>query len=332
MKIGTKKIDPKNPTYVIAEAGINHNGDIKIAKKMIIEAAKCGADAIKFQSFTAEELFSKKLNSEIFDFAKKLSLTLSKHKELKKFSEKYGIDFISTATGIESINILKKLKVKCIKIASMDLSNHHLLSDVAKCKIPLILSTGMSTISEIKSAVEVLDKEKATYCLLHCISSYPTSINDANLNTIPYFYNIFSVPIGYSDHTLGIDACITSIALGSCIIEKHFTLDKNMSGPDQKLSADPTELKTLVNKIRIVENLLGKPRKNIIRSEMKFRKLMHRSIGVSKDIKSGSILKSSMLKLYRPGTGIPPNDIDKIIGRKVSKNIDNGSLLDWNMF
>ena len=158
MQIGTTKIGPNNQTYVIAEAGINHNGDTEIAKKMIIEAAKCGANAIKFQSFSAEELFSKKLNPKLFDFAKNLSLNLNQHKELKKFSEKNKIDFISTATGIESLNLLKNLRVKCIKIASMDLNNHDLLRHAAKSKIPLIVSTGMSKISEIVTATEILNQ------------------------------------------------------------------------------------------------------------------------------------------------------------------------------
>ena len=332
MKIGTKRIGFGNQTYVIAEAGINHNGDIEIAKKMIVEAAKCGANAIKFQSFSAEELFSKQLNPELFEFAKNLSLNLNQHKELKRFSEKNNIDFISTATGIKSLNLLKNLRVKCIKIASMDLNNHELLRHAAKSKIPLIVSTGMSNMSEIVASTEILNQENVDYCLLHCISSYPTSIKNANLKTIPHFYNLFSIPIGYSDHTLDIDACLTSVALGACVIEKHFTLDKNMPGPDQKLSADSSELKTLIKKIRIIEKMLGTPRKNVLFSEQKFRNLMHRSIGVTKDLKSGTVITKSMVALYRPGTGISPNYMDVIVGRKISKSVKNGSLLDWNMF
>ncbi len=332
MKIGNKKIGIGNPTYIIAEAGINHNGDINLAKKMIDEAANCGADAIKFQSFTADELFSKKLNPDIFKFATDLSINKNQHQELKKYAQKRKIEFISTATGIKSLNLLKKLGVNTIKIASMDVNNNEILKAAAKTGIPLIVSTGMSTISEIVSAVETLTNENTTFCLLHCVSSYPTSIQDANLATISYFNKIFDIPIGYSDHTVGIDACATSIPLGSCIIEKHFTLDKKMDGPDHKLSADPKELSELVKKVRTVEKLLGKPRKQFLKSEQKFRVAMRRSIGFNQDLQKGTKINQSMLTYYRPGDGIEPNMIKSIIGRKLRQNVTKGTFVNWNMF
>ena len=332
MKIGHKKIGIGNPTYIIAEAGINHNGDLNLAKKMIDEAANCGVDAIKFQSFSADELFSKKLNPDFFKFAKDLSINSNQHQQLKKYSQKRKIEFISTATGLKSLNLLKKLGVDTIKIASMDTNNHEILKAAARTKVPLIVSTGMSTISEITSAVKTLTKENAIFCLLHCVSSYPTSVCDANLATISYFNKIFDVPIGYSDHTMGIDACITSIPLGSCIIEKHFTLNKKMDGPDHKLSANPKELTKLVKKIRITEKLLGKPRKQILKSEQKFRIAMKRSVGFNQDLRKGTKIKQSMLTFYRPGDGIQPNTINNIIGRKLKQNVTKGTFVNWNMF
>ena len=230
------------------------------------------------------------------------------------------------------LNLLKKLGVNTIKIASMDTNNHEILKAAARTRVPLIVSTGMSTISEITSAVKTLTKENATFCLLHCVSSYPTSVCDANLATISYFNKIFDVPVGYSDHTMGIDACITSIPLGSCIIEKHFTLNKKMDGPDHKLSADPKELVKLVKKIRITEKLLGKPRKQILKSEQKFRITMKRSVGFNQDLRKGTKIKQSMLTFYRPGDGIPPNTINNIIGRKLKQNVTKGTFVNWNMF
>lgn len=331
MKIGNKKIGINNPTYIIAEAGINHNGDLKLAKKIIDEAANCGADAIKFQSFTADELFSKKLNPDIFKLATDWSIDKNQHFELKKYAQKQKIEFVSTATGIKSLNLLKKLGVNTIKIASMDVNNNEILKAAAKTKIPLILSTGMSTITEIVSAVETLTNQNATFCLLHCVSSYPTSIQDANLATIPYFNKIFDVPIGYSDHTIGIDACTTSISLGSCIIEKHFTLDKKMDGPDHKLSADPKELRELIKKVRTVEKVLGKPRKQFLKSEQKFRIAMRRSIGFNQNLQKGTKITQSMLTYYRPGDGIEPNMIKNVIGRKLKQNVTKGTFVNWNM-
>ena len=332
MKIGHKKIGIGNPTYIIAEAGINHNGDLNLAKKLIDEAANCGADAIKFQSFTADELFSKKLNPDIFKLADDWAIDKNQHHQLKKHSQKRKIEFISTATGLKSLNLLKKLGVNTIKIASMDINNHEILKAAAKTRIPLIVSTGMSTISEIVSAVEILTNENAVFCLLHCVSSYPASISDANLATISYFNKIFDVPIGYSDHTIGIDACTTSIPLGSCIIEKHFTLNKKMEGPDHKLSADPKELRELVKKVRISEKLLGNPRNQILKSEQKFRVAMRRSIGFNQDLRKGTKIRQSMLTYYRPGNEMSPNMIKSIIGRKLKQNVTKGTFVNWNMF
>ena len=332
LNIGKKIINDHSPTYIIAEAGINHNGDMHIANEMIEIAAKCGVDAIKFQSFEPQELFSEYLSKDIFDFAKTLHISKKQHVKLKRKAEKLGLDFISTPSGKNSLKILKNLKVKAIKIASPDFDDVELLSMAAKTKIPLIVSTGMSTFSEIVTAVETLKNENATFCLLHCNSSYPSSIKDANLNTILYFKKVFDVPIGYSDHTLGLDACLTAVSMGAKIIEKHFTLDKNMDGPDQKLSSDPKEIKELISKIRTIEKLQGHARSNVTDSEKKFRKLMRKSLAINKDVKAGTKITKNMLMSIRPGTGIPPTQINHIIGITLKKDIKKDTLLSNKFF
>jgi len=332
MKIGKKIINDHSPTYIIAEAGINHNGDFNIANKMIEVAAKCGVDAIKFQSFRTQELFPENSSKEIFDYVKSLEITKQQHEKLKIKAEKLGLDFLSTPSGAESLKILKKLKVKALKIASSDISDTELLSLSAETKIPLIVSTGMSSFSEIVTAVETLKNKNAIFCILHCNSSYPSPIEDANLSTIPYFKKVFDVPIGYSDHTLGLDACLTAVSMGAKIIEKHFTLDKNMNGPDQKLSSDPNEIKHLVSKIRIIEKLQGHPRSNVTNSEKKFRKLMRKSLAVNKDVKTGTKITKNMLISIRPGTGISPNQINQIIGLTLKRDIKKHTLLSNDFF
>ena len=331
MKIGENQIGDGKPVYIIAEAGINHNGNLELAKEMIEAAAKCKANAVKFQSFTPEEVFSKSKNPELFDLLKKWSLTKKQQEKLKIHSKKNNIEFISTPTGTNSLKILKELNVKAIKIASPDLTDHDFLRSAARIHTPIILSTGMSTISEIFSAVQIILEEKCPFSLLHCNSSYPTPIEDVNLNSIPYFKSLFDVPIGYSDHTLGTETCSIAVAAGATIIEKHFTLDKNMEGPDQKLSADVRDLTEIVSKTRKIEKLLGNNRTNITKSEQKFRPLMRKSIAAKIDIKAGTKLKKSMLTLLRPGTGIPPNLLNNLIGMTTKKNIEKGSIINWVM-
>ncbi len=318
--------------YVVAEAGINHNGDINIAKKMIEAAAKAGADAIKFQTIFPEELFSKKLNPELYDLINQWSFNKREHIELQKHAEKHNIDFFSTPVGKRSAKLLRDIGVKCIKIASGELTNHELIKNVAKMKKPLIISTGMSTISEIMDAVNLVRQENCPFALLHCNAAYPSPHEDTNLSNINYLKEIFGVPIGFSDHTIGDEACLAAVSMGASIIEKHFTLDKNMEGPDQKLSADVDEFTDLVSKIRIIEKLRGSPRTGPTKSEMKFRKLMRKSICAAVDIRHDTKLAKSMLTLVRPGTGIPPTVLDQMIGMTIKSNVRKGTLINWTMF
>jgi len=332
LKIGKREIEYNKPVYIVAEAGINHNGDLKLAKKMIESASKCGADAIKFQTIFPEELFSQKLNPELYSLIQKLSFNKKQHIELKKFAIKNKIEFFSTPVGIKSTKLLHDIKVNVIKIASGELTNFQLIKYIAKSKTPMIISTGMSKIDEIKSVVEIVKNENCQFMLLHTTSSYPTSPNEANLSSISFLREKFGVPVGYSDHTLGIDACLAAIPLGACLIEKHFTLNKNFEGPDHKLSADEGELKELVTKSKLIKKFLGKPRSDVTKSEKKFRKLMRKSIVTKTNITKGTKIKKSMLTFLRPGTGIPPFMIDKIVGKKIKQDIKKGMLLQQNMF
>ena len=322
----------KSGVYIVAEAGINHNSDIKTAKKMIEVASKCGANAIKFQTFTADELFSETINPKLYNLAKTWVLTKNDHIELQKYAKKNKIDFFSTPFGFKSARLLENLNVPFIKIASGEITNHDLISFIAKMKIPMLVSTGMTTISEIANIVSLIQNYDCDFALLHCVSSYPTLAKDSNISTIPYLKTMFGVPIGFSDHTAGISVSLAAVALGATIIEKHFTLDKNMEGPDQKLSLDPTEFSELVKQTRIIEQSIGKPRSNIISVEKKFRDNMRKSLGAYQTIPKGSIIKRSMITSFRPGTGIPPYMIDNIIGHRTNKIIKKGTFFTWNDF
>ena len=199
-------------------------------------------------------------------------------------------------------------------------------------KIPMLVSTGMTTISEIAEVVELIKQYNCPFTLLHCVSNYPTLVKDANLSTIQYLKNTFNVPVGFSDHTTGVEISLAAVALGASVIEKHFTLDKNMPGPDQKLSLNPSEFLELSKKTRLIEKAMGIPRSTIIKSEINSRDNMRKSIGIKFDIMPGTILKRSMISLFRPGTGIPPNMINNIIGKTVKKSIKAGTLLSWDDF
>jgi N-acetylneuraminate synthase/N,N'-diacetyllegionaminate synthase len=322
----------KKPTFIIAEAGINHNGNLATAKKMIKKAADSGADAIKFQTIIPEELFSEKENSTLFDMSKDWILSKNDHIELKKFAQKNKILFFSTPFGIKSAKLLNELKIPIIKIASGEITNHELISYIAKMGRPIILSTGMSEISEIKSAVKIIKSHKCHFAILHCISSYPTTITDCNLATIPYLEKLFKVPVGFSDHTEGLEASLAAVSLGASVIEKHFTLDKNMPGPDQKLSLDPHEFSNLSKQIRLIDNSLGVPRLKPLKSEKKFQKNMRKSVAASIDIPKNTVITNSMLNLIRPATGISPLSQNKIIGKKIKNSVKKGTILKWNNF
>jgi len=329
VKIGDKHIGNNEPTFIIAEGGLNHNGDVDIGKELIKEAKKCGADAIKFQSYHTGEFISKK--SEYYELFKSLELSEEEFYELKKYAEKIGIKFISTPLDLKYVDILNKMNVPAFKIASGDLTFYPLLEKVAKTDKPVILSTGMANILEIWEAIEVLRNNGCKeIILLHCISSYPTPYEDVNLNAIKTLKRIFNIPVGYSDHTLGIIAPIVSVTLGADVIEKHFTLDKNMEGPDHTLSADPEEFKEIADNIRLVEKMLGGGEKIPMPSERDVIIEARRSVVAKRSIKKGECLSLDNLSFKRPGKGIETKYLNIILNKKIKNDKEEDEIINWD--
>ena len=334
MKIGDIEIG--NKIIIVAEIGGNHNGDFEIAKRMIHEAAAHGADIVKFQTYNARKLVSKSVplpkhvqgvHRTLRDRLCSLEFSKDQWMELKDVAEQKGLIFLSTPFDEETADFLGPI-VPAFKIASGDLNNLPLLEHIAQKGKPIILSCGMADEQEIMSALKLLPKDRTI--LMHCIAKYPTPPEEANLLSIVYLRDRFGVPIGYSDHTLGINACIAAAAMGSVVIEKHFTLDKGQPIGDHKLSADPKDLERLVGRVREIEKMMGvrgKPNE----SDEPSRRWLRRSIHARVDIEPGTELSKDKLIMLRPSDGIPPDQLDKVIGRKTREKIRKGSVLTYGM-
>jgi N,N'-diacetyllegionaminate synthase len=326
-----------NKTIIIAEAGVNHNGDIKLAKKLIDAAANSGVDYIKFQTFKAERIVTKNAkkadyqiknidnsdNSQ-FNMLKKLELTEEDHFKLIQYCESKKIKFMSSAFDIEGLKFLNKLNLDFIKIPSGEITNYPYLNQISKFDKKVILSTGMSNIKEIKEALTVLTSKKiamSQITVLHCNTEYPTSFSDVNLNAMINIKNTFNVNIGYSDHTLGVEVPIAAATLGATVIEKHFTLDKNMPGPDHAASLNPIELNSMVKSIRNIEKALnGTGLKTPSNNELKNIVPARKSITAKFRINKGEKFSEENLTTKRPGIGICPMKWNDIIGKKAIKN------------
>lgn len=344
IKIKDREIKNYFKPYIIAEIGANHNGDIELAKKLIVEAKKCGADAVKFQSWTPSSLIckeeynnnqvytdsSKKHFGSLKEMVEKYYLREEQHFELKKYCDNLKIDFCSTPFSKEEVDLLMKLDVPFIKVASMDINNLELLKYMAKQQKPIILSTGMSTLSEIEKAIEIIENEgNNQIILLHCISIYPPKYEDINLNNILMLEKTFGYPVGFSDHTIGTSIPLASVALGSCIIEKHFTLDKNMPGWDHEISADPQELEIICKESKNITEALGTYKRIISKDEQEKLKKFRRSIVLANNLKEGETIKLENLEFKRPGTGIRPDEVKYVIGKKISRKIEKDEILKW---
>ena len=321
-------------TLIIAEAGVNHNGDINIAKKLIKEAAIAGADFVKFQSFITSNgisknapkaKYQKQLNptESQFEMVKKLELSYEQHIELIGTCKKYNIRFLSTAFDIDSFNMLMKLGINLIKVPSGEITNLPLLKEFAKVNLPLIVSTGMANLGEIEKVVNILqngDKVKNKITLLHCNTEYPSPFEDVNLLAMKNMRNTFGLEVGYSDHTKGIEVPIAAVALGATIIEKHFTLDCTMAGPDHMASIEPVEFKLMVDSIRNIEKSLGDGIKKPSHSESKNIDIVRKSIVANCEIKVGEIFTEENLGTKRPGNGISPMLWDDVVGKTAKKD------------
>lgn len=330
------------PTLIIAEAGVNHNGDVELAKRLVDVAATSGADAIKFQTFKAEECttaIAKKAQYQMentqgeenqFDMIKKLELNYEAFLEIKNYCDMQNVEFISTPDGLESLEYLVKLQVGRIKIGSTEVTNYPFLQAIAKKQKPIILSTGMSTLGEVETAVQQLLKTgNHEIMLMHCTTDYPTTLEDVNLRAMVTMREAFKLPVGLSDHTLTNEAAIAAVALGAVVIEKHITLDKTLEGPDHKASMEPEEFKKYVQAIRNTEKLLGDGIKRPTSREQTMMTEVRRSMVAAVDLPKGTKLQEHMLTFKRPGWGIAPKFIDIVIGSTIKKDIEKDELIQW---
>jgi N-acetylneuraminate synthase/N,N'-diacetyllegionaminate synthase len=338
------KLQPaKDGVFIIAEAGVNHNGSLELAMKLVDAARKAKADAVKFQTFKAEELvassaakaeYQKKstgAHESQLEMIKKLELSLDDFAKLKKYCDRVGIIFLSTGFDSLSIDFLDKLKMPAFKIPSGEITNIPLLKHIAAKKKPVLISTGMCNISEVEQAINTVHSNGAVnVALFHCTSNYPAKMSDLNLKAMHTMSQAFGVPVGYSDHTLGIEIPVAAVAMGAVIVEKHFTLSQKMEGPDHKASLEPEALQAMIKAIRNVEKSLGDGVKRPTSAEADTAKVARRSIVAARNIKAGSVLKSADLTCKRPGTGIPPIMLEALIGRKTNKEITSDSLINWS--
>lgn len=339
----------KNKVTIIAEAGVNHNGDIKIAKKLIDSAAKSGADYVKFQSFKADKLVSKTAKKAIYqklnindndDFQynmlKSLELSQKDHLELVQYCDIKKIKFLSTAFDSDGLDYLNNLGLELFKIPSGEITNYQYLKKLSSFGKPVILSTGMSNLNEIQDALEILCSGSISIddiTVLHCNTDYPTKFSDVNLNAMIDIQKNFNVNVGYSDHTLGIEVPIAAVTLGALIIEKHFSLDRNMSGPDHAASLEPNELTQMVKAIRNIELAInGDGFKNPTKSEIKNLAIVRKSLFNKISVKKGDLVTNDILFPLRPGDGISPMEIPKIIGKKFKKDMRPFTKLKFDDF
>ena len=328
-------------TLIIAEAGVNHNGDFELAKKLVDKAAEAGADIVKFQTCKAENVISryadkaeyqKKTTGEAdsqLDMVRKLMLTYEQYGQLKDYCDEKGITFLSTAFDLPSVDYLHSIGMKMWKIPSGEITNLPLLIKIASLHEPIIMSTGMSKLSEVEDAVKVLKDNGATdITLLHCTTEYPAPYEDVNLKAMETMKEKFNLKVGYSDHTKGIEIPVAAVALGACVIEKHFTLDRNMEGPDHKASLEPHKLKQMVDSIRNVEKAIGDGIKKVSASELKNQDIARKSIIAAKAIKAGEVFSEDNITTKRPGNGINPMRWFDLLGRTAKHDYEEDYLIE----
>ena len=342
--IAGRKVGPGQLCLIVAEAGVNHNGSLEMARKLVDVAAQARADAVKFQTFKAERIVTAdapKADYQLrttdaaesqYDMLRSLELSHEAHHELVAHCKKKGILFMSTPFDEESADFLETLGVPAFKIPSGEITNLPFLAHVARKGRPMIISTGMSTLSEVEAAVNtVCQTGNRDLVLLHCLSAYPADPKDANLRAMHTMATAFDVPVGYSDHTLGIEVALAAVALGACVIEKHFTLDRTLPGPDQSASLEPDELRALVGGVRTVEAALGHGRKEPAPCEAETAAVSRKSIVTARDIPAGTIITRSLIVMKCPGIGLPPSMLDQIVGRITTQDIPADTLLTSEM-
>ncbi|MBN1645408.1 N-acetylneuraminate synthase [Candidatus Woesearchaeota archaeon] len=356
LDIGGKRVGPGQPCFIIAEAGVNHNGDINLAKKLVDAAVEAGADCVKFQTFKSENLVTKAADmaeyqeknlgekDSQFSMLKKLELKLEDFKTLKEYCDRKGIIFMSTPHTQDTCEYLNPL-MPAFKLGSPDLNNIPYLKRIAKFNKPIVLATGMGTMEEVKEAEQTIFNEgNNKLILLHCTTNYPCPRNEVNLRAMKTMMDQVKSLVGYSDHTEGIDVCVMAVKLGAFMIEKHFTLDKNMPGPDHKASNNPAELKQLIAAVRRIESdrkalaefpmdetVLGSPEKKPNKSEVEMMKVVRKSIASAKKIPKGTEIQEDMLVIKRPSSGIAPKELEKLVGKRAAQDIPSDIPVTWDM-
>jgi N-acetylneuraminate synthase len=342
--IGTHSIGPDHPPYLIAEIGSNHNGDIALCRRLVDSAKAAGAHAVKFQSFSNGSLISKAeyARNTQYDDKKKhfgtlremvdaYQFTPAMHREVAAYCREIGIDFLSTPFAQEEIDLLEELDVPAYKVASMDVNHPLLLRAVAATGKPVILSTGMASLGEISRALESLaEGGSGPVVLLHCVSIYPPDPDDIHLNNIPMLRETFGLPVGFSDHTLGTSVPLAAAALGACVIEKHFTLDKGMEGWDHAISADPAELALLARDLDLVRRALGSHTRSVSPAEQDKRLRFRRRAVLRRALRAGETLRLEDLDFKRPGTGIHPDEYPYVVGRVAARDLEQDAELEWS--
>lgn len=337
-------VGPGEPPYVIAEIGSNHNGDMDLARRMVDTAVECGADAVKFQSWSKSSLICRaeyRRNTEYADkhrhfgsleaMCEQYQLTPGQHGELVAYCRDKGVHFLSSGFSPREIDLLEEVDVPCFKIASMDVNHLPLLEYIGAKGRPVLLSTGMSTLAEIERAVDTLAGAGAPQvCILHCISIYPPAMEDVHLRNIPMLAEAFGRPVGFSDHSMGVAIPLAAVALGACVIEKHFTLDRDMEGWDHWISADPAELAAIVREGRNVHAALGNFQRTVSAAEMAKRTKFRRRIVAARDLPKGHRLAAGDLDFKRPGTGIGPDELAYVVGRTLARDLEADAEMEWS--
>ena len=338
-------------TFIIAEAGVNHNGDEGMAVELVDVAADSGADAVKFQTFSADRLTRRGAEKaayqqrttgagDQYDMLKALEMSESVHRRILERCALRNIEFMSTAFDEQSLDFLVSLGIKRIKVPSGEITNTPFLRHMASKGLPLIVSTGMASLAEVEDAVAVISEARARHgfsealaevvTILHCTSNYPAAASDVNLRAMLTIARSTGLPVGYSDHTAGIAVSTAAVAMNATVIEKHFTLDKTLAGPDHSASLEPAELKALVDSIREIEQALGDGTKQPTESELAVRAVVRRSVTTLREIAAGTPIGPDDVVLMRPGTGIPPAELDRVFGRVPKHMIAAGATLEWS--
>ncbi len=343
VQIGGKLVGDGSPCFVIAEAGVNHNGNLETAKRLIDASVEAGADAVKFQAYRAEKLVTlnapkagyqrrMKTSESQFKMLKELELNEEAFSTLKDYSAKKDTIFLASAFDEESADVLERIGVPAYKTGSGELTNLPLLEHIARKGKPMIVSSGMSTIEEISEAISTIKSGGGReIVLLHCVSNYPAAAQDVNLKVIQTLKNRFKLPIGFSDHTLSIIIPSAAVSIGACVIEKHITLDHNLAGPDHRASLEPEEFRVMVNNIREVEEALGDGVKRVTKDEKEIREVARRSLVAAVNIPAGTIITLEMLDIKRPGTGISPKYAGDVAGKRAKVSIKRDELIDWKL-